>query len=149
MKAEKRARLPSRAWTLAAMLAVVAALELGGLVLGREGGLAWAWDAAALGAVAVTALVLVRGAGISARADRAASEVETEEHDALASASRVRSQRGRALANTSEQGLLLHRGGEIVDFNEGVPAMFMLSSDFAATPSPSWIRPSRMCSVPM
>ena len=42
MKAEKRARLPSRAWTLAAMLAVVAALELGGLVLGREDGLAWA-----------------------------------------------------------------------------------------------------------
>ncbi|SKU61707.1 Uncharacterised protein [Mycobacteroides abscessus subsp. abscessus] len=23
------------------------------------------------------------------------------------------------------------------------------SSDLAATPSPSWIRPSRMCSVPM
>src|SRR5690606_12823370 len=37
--------------------------------------------------------------------------------------------RARALADASPEGILLHRGGEIVDANEAVAGMFMLSRD--------------------
>jgi signal transduction histidine kinase/CheY-like chemotaxis protein len=76
-----RARLLPVPWATVAMLAMVAALELGALVLGRDGGLAWAWDAAALTVLASTGImVIARRSRAPGGADEAAV---TEEYDAL------------------------------------------------------------------
>ena len=59
--------------TVVTMLVIVAALELGGLVLGGSGPLPWLWDAAALVVLAVPGVVLllrrpVGGSGSTGRA---------------------------------------------------------------------------------
>lgn len=116
--AESRAT-PSRVLraTGVALAAGVAALELGNLLLGGGERLGWAWGVTALAVAVLAGIALLRSDVAPARAPASAAATKTND---------ARDLHARSLANASPQGLLLHRRGHIVDFNDELARMLAL-----------------------
>ncbi|MCX4246232.1 response regulator [Paraliomyxa miuraensis] len=119
-----RARCRAERILSVSLLAGLAALELGDILLGGDRRPSWPWDE--------IALAMVVGLGwLHARANRARAHplADGEDPRSRGSRSEVADPLGRALADASPDAMVLHHGGELVDVNDAVSRMFELSRE--------------------